>query len=115
MFWSDLGPNVSYEAIGIVDSDLPTVGVFAKADESDTPKKSSGECDESDNQQEKKENKGDKQPKDKEKKQTQSNDLDPDNDYGKGVVFYLCEGRVVGIVLWNVLNRISIAREVSCN
>lgn len=33
MFWSDLGPDVGYEAIGIVDSSLPTVGVFAKATE----------------------------------------------------------------------------------
>lgn len=31
MFWSDLGPDVGYEAIGIVDSSLPTVAVFAKA------------------------------------------------------------------------------------
>lgn len=33
MFWSDLGPDVGYEAIGIIDSSLPTVGVFAKAAE----------------------------------------------------------------------------------
>ncbi|KAM6354320.1 apoptosis-inducing factor 1, mitochondrial isoform 2-T2 [Alca torda] len=38
MFWSDLGPNVGYEAIGLVDSSLPTVGVFAKATAKDTPK-----------------------------------------------------------------------------
>lgn len=38
MFWSDLGPDVGYEAIGIVDSTLPTVGVFAKATDKDTPK-----------------------------------------------------------------------------
>ena len=31
MFWSDLGPDVGYEAIGVVDASLPTVGVFAKA------------------------------------------------------------------------------------
>lgn len=37
MFWSDLGPEIGYEAIGIVDSSLPTVGVFAKATEKDTP------------------------------------------------------------------------------
>lgn len=30
MFWSDLGPDVGYEAVGIVDSSLPTVAVFAK-------------------------------------------------------------------------------------
>ena len=35
---SDLGPEVGYEAIGIVDSSLPTVGVFAKATAKDTPK-----------------------------------------------------------------------------
>lgn len=37
-FRSDLGPNVGYEAIGIVDSSLPTYGVFAKATAEDTPK-----------------------------------------------------------------------------
>ena len=35
---SDLGPHVGYEAIGIVDAELPTVAVFAKATEKDTPK-----------------------------------------------------------------------------
>ena len=35
---SDLGPDVGYEAIGIVESDLPTVGVFAKASSRDTSK-----------------------------------------------------------------------------
>jgi len=38
MFWSDLGPDVGYEAIGIVDSCLPTVGVFAKSSKKDAPK-----------------------------------------------------------------------------
>ena len=38
MFWSDLGPDVGYEAIGVVDASLPTVGVFAKATSKDTPK-----------------------------------------------------------------------------
>jgi len=35
---SDLGPQVGYEAIGLVDSSLPTVGVWAKATKQDTPK-----------------------------------------------------------------------------
>lgn len=37
MFWSDLGPKVGYEAIGLVDSSLPTTGVFAKNNGEDTP------------------------------------------------------------------------------
>lgn len=38
MFWSDLGPEIGYEAIGIVDSELPTVAVYAKVSTSDKPK-----------------------------------------------------------------------------
>lgn len=34
-------------------------------------------------------------------------------DYGKGVIFYLRDKVVVGIVLWNVFNRMPIARKVS--
>uniref|UniRef100_A0A5S6QUL7 AIF_C domain-containing protein n=1 Tax=Trichuris muris TaxID=70415 RepID=A0A5S6QUL7_TRIMR len=33
-------------------------------------------------------------------------------DYGKGVVFYLRGKRIVGIVLWNVFNRMPIARKL---
>ena len=38
--------------------------------------------------------------------------LDRD-DYGKGIIFYLKNDIVVGILLWNVFNRMSIARQVS--
>lgn len=34
-------------------------------------------------------------------------------DYGKGVIFYLRDNVVVGIVLWNIFNRMPIARKVS--
>lgn len=34
-------------------------------------------------------------------------------DFEKGVVFYLRDDVVVGIVLWNIFNRMSIARRVS--
>ena len=33
--------------------------------------------------------------------------------YGKGVVFYLRDNKVVGLLLWNVFNRMPIARKVS--
>lgn len=36
-----------------------------------------------------------------------------DNDeYGKGIIFYLQNDIVVGIVMWNVFNRMSVARQV---
>ncbi|XP_067131296.1 apoptosis-inducing factor 1, mitochondrial [Centruroides vittatus] len=108
MFWSDLGPDVGYEAIGIVDSSLPTVGVFAKATERDTPKavvEGTGEGLRS---------------------ETEKHAIPPipatdsqiprppeaGDDYGKGVVFYLRDNIVVGIILWNVFNRMPIARKV---
>ena len=34
-------------------------------------------------------------------------------DYGKGIVFYLRDNIIVGVVLWNVFNRMPIARKVS--
>ncbi|XP_069556631.1 apoptosis-inducing factor 1, mitochondrial isoform X2 [Brachyistius frenatus] len=108
MFWSDLGPDVGYEAIGIVDSSLPTVGVFAKATANDTPraateKSGTGIRSES---------------------ETEDTAMSPvasvtpalpvnhKDEYGKGVIFYLRDKVVVGIILWNVFNRMPIARKI---
>ncbi|XP_018432456.1 PREDICTED: apoptosis-inducing factor 1, mitochondrial [Nanorana parkeri] len=109
MLWSDLGPEVGYEAIGIVDSTLPTVGVFAKATEKDTPKRASEES-----------GTGIRSEHDAEEI-TQSKSPTPESapsapapaqqgeSYGKGVVFYLRDNVVVGMVLWNVT--ISVIRD----
>ena len=32
--------------------------------------------------------------------------------FGKGVIFYMQEKRVVGIVLWNIFEQMNIARQV---
>ncbi|XP_054162725.1 apoptosis-inducing factor 1, mitochondrial-like [Oppia nitens] len=112
MFWSDLGPQVGYEAIGIVDSSLPTVGVFAKASEKDTPKaavEKTGEGIRSESDQ-----------KAEDVLKTETTELTeavprtplPGDDFGKGIIFYLKNNIVVGIVLWNVFSRMQIARRV---
>ncbi|XP_072914531.1 apoptosis-inducing factor 1, mitochondrial isoform X2 [Hemitrygon akajei] len=111
MFWSDLGPDVGYEAIGIVDSSLPTVGVFAKGTTKDTPKavtEMSGT--------------GIRSESETEKIATSVNvpasasavahPPVEGEDYGKGVIFYLREKVIVGILLWNIFNRMPIARKV---
>ncbi|XP_055296915.1 putative apoptosis-inducing factor 1, mitochondrial [Sitodiplosis mosellana] len=90
MFWSDLGPKVAYEGIGIIDSKLPTVSVFVQNQTSDSNSTSSvlpsvHAADELN---------------------------DGKDDYSKGVVFYMQDEKVVGIVLWNVFNRINTARAV---
>ncbi|CAJ1064254.1 apoptosis-inducing factor 1%2C mitochondrial isoform X8 [Xyrichtys novacula] len=109
MFWSDLGPDVGYEAIGIVDSSLPTVGVFAKATAKDTPKaatEKSGTGIRSESETE-----------DTATSPVASSTPAPamgahKDDYGKGVIFYLRDKVVVGIILWNVFNRMPIARKI---
>ncbi|XP_077097341.1 apoptosis-inducing factor 1, mitochondrial isoform X2 [Siphateles boraxobius] len=109
MFWSDLGPDVGYEAIGIVDSSLPTVGVFAKATAKDTPKaatEQSGTGIRSESETEEvagafKTGTAAPPP-----------PIQQKEDYGKGVIFYLRDKVVVGIVLWNVFNRMPVARKI---
>lgn len=98
MFWSDLGPDVGYEAIGLVDSTLPTVGVFAKATEDDTPKAAAERA----LQEEQGVSPVDTAPK------------KLSEDFGKGVVFYLREKdeKVVGILLWNIFGRMPLARKI---
>lgn len=93
MFWSDLGPRVGYEAIGIIDSALPTVSVFAKKVDENTNTNKTNETNDSNVNLE------------------QRNRGIPD-DFSKGIVFYLRDEKIVGIVLWNVFNRINTARAI---
>ncbi|TPX30307.1 hypothetical protein SmJEL517_g06105 [Synchytrium microbalum] len=98
MFWSDLGPAIGYEAVGVIDSSLSTVGVWAKGHDQIRPP-SPGET-----------------PKPVSNKpsnpETTSNTKD-DEEYGKGVVFYLSpEKRIVGVLMWNVFGKVPLARQV---
>ncbi|KAL1459871.1 hypothetical protein WDU94_011822 [Cyamophila willieti] len=118
MFWSDLGPKVGYEAIGIVDANLPTVGVYAKSNENDTPQAAavaSGTSDRSHTEGDKVVQNASAATSTSQTSTTSSNissSSKQSSDYGKGVIFYLRNDIVVGIVLWNVFNRMSIARQV---
>lgn len=125
MFWSDLGADVGYEAIGIVDSTLPTVGVFAKPDGA-TPsatvdashEKTSLEPTTSSvkptlvSETAQNDAVSAKKPDSTSENSTKADKPKQQDDYGKGVLFYLREDVVVGIVLWNIFNRMSIARQV---
>lgn len=110
MFWSDLGPDVGYEAIGLVDSVLPTVGVWAKATEADTPKavvEATGEGVRSETEGEGSEPSPVALTQPAAPVPTTSSE-----EFGKGVVFYMRGKRVVGVVLWNVFNRMPLARKI---
>lgn len=70
-FWCDLGPNMGFEAVGVLDSALPTVAVWAKPSSTTT-----------------------------------------DTEYSKGVIFYLRNKQVVGMLLWNIFDGIPIAKKI---
>lgn len=117
MFWSDLGPEVGYEAIGIVDSSLPTVGVFVKTD-SDTTKASNDNESICSNKKKLNSTETQNSIESNLKENDKSISIDDNSkpkkydDFAKGVIFYLRDDIVVGIVLWNIFNRMSIARQV---
>jgi programmed cell death 8 (apoptosis-inducing factor) len=78
MYWSDLGPSISIEAVGITESSLPTVGVWARENMFDAEKGSRQYNDEAD----------------------------------RGIVFYVKNERVVGILLFNVPGKIEAAKRL---
>ncbi|TPX48044.1 hypothetical protein SeLEV6574_g02283 [Synchytrium endobioticum] len=93
MFWSDLGPEIGYEAVGVIDSSLSTVGVWAKGNDQPRPPENAGEPASSSS--------------------VLPVDGKPDEEYGKGVVFYLSpEKQIVGVLMWNVFGKVPLARQI---
>lgn len=135
-----MGPDVGYEAVGLVDSSLTTVGVWARARPIETPKGT--ELDSSDirvqpigqtsisttepqisetNEVKEDESIVSAGPMEIEKEivksvpeikteTLESSEISPS--YGKGVVFYLKNRKIVGILLFNLFNRVNLAKEI---
>lgn len=103
MFWSDLGTDISFEAVGIIDSSLPTVAVFAVPEEE--PQHDS-EVDQTTNQDV---NQNINNPPKSNSAITKASENDR---YDRGVVFYLKNDIIVGILLWNLFSRLNIARRI---
>jgi len=89
MFWSDLGPKIGFEAMGLVDSKrYRTVGFFGKATKEDTPENRDAVKDSI------------------ELKNAQNDDSEK---YGKGVIFYVNKKNViVGCVTWNIFGIVEV-------
>lgn len=112
MFWSDLGPKIGFEAIGLTDSELQTVAVYAKGQPEDEPQKEDSEGNREQKDIEPSATASELKHKIPETKATRATTSSTQGDYNKGVVFYLKENKVVGVVLWNIFNRIPIARKI---
>ncbi|XP_050077267.1 apoptosis-inducing factor 1, mitochondrial [Anopheles maculipalpis] len=130
MFWSDLGPRISYEAIGLIDSTLPTVAVFAKRTAEELSRAAvptvaaaaAAGGNDSEKLQAANANVGSVMeaknvsmvPLSEQAKPTEKPVKEPveDGSFDKGVIFYLRDKKVVGLVLWNVFNRMGTARKI---
>jgi apoptosis-inducing factor 1 len=132
---SDLGPEVGYEAVGLVDSSLTTVGVWARAHSIESPQGT--ELDTSDirvqtigqtsistaepkfsqfpqfSQFSQLNSEGGPAEIESDEIKTEiSTSAEISPSYGKGVVFYLKERQIVGILLFNLFNRVNLAKEI---
>ncbi|KAL5280169.1 AIFM1 family protein [Megaselia abdita] len=132
MFWSDLGPDIGFEGIGLVDPSLETVAVFAKPSKlqrttsnlDDPPAHYKAEQKEHSSEEKPTEKKEEVEHKPKteevkyekpemaEHKWPAFEEDHSSPDYGKGVIFYMKDNKVVGILLWNIFNRIGLARTI---
>ncbi|XP_052896087.1 apoptosis-inducing factor 1, mitochondrial [Anopheles moucheti] len=125
MFWSDLGPRISYEAIGLIDSALPTVAVFAKRTAEEMSRAVAavtGGANDSEKLQAANANvsvdvkavsiTGGEQKQVEPAKEQSKGQQEPEDSFDKGVIFYLRDKKVVGLVLWNVFNRMGTARKI---
>jgi apoptosis-inducing factor 1 len=116
MFWSDLGPKIGYEAVGLVDSQLSTVSVWAKASEADTPAAAVSQpenlrgVDVQDIKPSSETATSNKQP-----GNPAEGTVFSDEKFGKGLVFYTKNKKVVGVLLFNVFGKVQEARDVISN
>ncbi|XP_066992051.2 putative apoptosis-inducing factor 1, mitochondrial [Anabrus simplex] len=83
-FRSTMGPSLSYEGLGVIDSSLDTVSVFLSGKDKN-PIVDISTC---------------------------NKYIAAKNNYERGVIFYLFKNKVVGIILWNLPEKSRIAREV---
>ncbi|XP_052870154.1 apoptosis-inducing factor 1, mitochondrial [Anopheles cruzii] len=111
MFWSDLGRRISYEAIGLIDSSLPTVAVFAKQSAAERARSVAEASGDSDKLQAANAVGGAEVTKKEADDSSKPAESESEN-FDKGVIFYLRDKKVVGLVLWNVFNRMGTARKI---
>ncbi|XP_078323336.1 apoptosis-inducing factor 1, mitochondrial-like isoform X2 [Crassostrea virginica] len=111
IFWSDLEPYVSFQAIGIVDSNLETYAVFERPPEKKKKKKATESSTEiAENSKVVKQSAGTSQFSTEVSKDPKS--VEPKEEFNKGVIFYLRGGSIVGVLMWNISGKIYRARQV---
>ncbi|KAF9122386.1 Apoptosis-inducing factor 1, mitochondrial, partial [Mortierella sp. 14UC] len=114
MFWSDLGPHIGYEAVGILDSKLSTVSIWTKkptiaaadaaaaAASEETPKKESAD----------KKDEGKRERATATPLPAEAVKVEDKEKYNKGLVLYLKDKKIVGLLMWNNFGKVEDARKI---
>ncbi|KAG0356528.1 Apoptosis-inducing factor 1, mitochondrial [Podila minutissima] len=103
MFWSDLGPHIGYEAVGILDSKLSTVSIWTKK-----PTVAEGDKEATD------------APSDAATAEratatplpAEAVKVEDKEKYNKGLVLYLKDKKIVGLLMWNNFGKVEDARKI---
>ncbi|KAF9140720.1 Apoptosis-inducing factor 1, mitochondrial [Mortierella sp. GBA39] len=113
MFWSDLGPHIGYEAVGILDSKLSTVSIWTKkptvaaADAAAAEEGTKEESAAADKKDESKRERATATPLPAEVVKVEDKEK-----YNKGLVLYLKDKKIVGLLMWNNFGKVDDARKI---
>ncbi|GJJ78348.1 apoptosis-inducing factor 1 [Entomortierella parvispora] len=113
MFWSDLGPHIGYEAVGILDSKLSTVSIWTKkptvaaADAEKKEAASESAAAATPISEESKLERATATPLPAEAVKVEDKEK-----YNKGLVLYLKDKRIVGLLMWNNFGKVEDARKI---
>ncbi|KAG0364935.1 apoptosis-inducing factor, mitochondrion-associated, C-term-domain-containing protein [Gamsiella multidivaricata] len=122
MFWSDLGPHIGYEAVGILDSKLSTVSIWTKK-----PTVAAAAASDDDGKKEESkavtpstkttaaagsEKEGKRERATATPLPAEAVKVEDKEKYNKGLVLYLKDKKIVGLLMWNNFGKVDDARKI---
>ncbi|KAF9291973.1 Apoptosis-inducing factor 1, mitochondrial [Mortierella alpina] len=118
MFWSDLGPHIGYEAVGILDSKLSTVSIWTKKPTTTAAAAADGAAEESSSKEEPATKTAVAEKEGKRERATatplpaETVKVEDKEKYNKGLVLYLKDKKIVGLLMWNNFGKVDDARKI---
>ncbi|KAG0256337.1 Apoptosis-inducing factor 1, mitochondrial, partial [Actinomortierella ambigua] len=110
MFWSDLGPHIGYEAVGILDSKLSTVSIWTKKPTATAAAAAASETTEA--AEEKPKGEAERERATATPLPAEAVKVEDKEKYNKGLVLYLKDKKIVGLLMWNNFGKVDDARKI---
>ncbi|KAF9969949.1 Apoptosis-inducing factor 1, mitochondrial [Actinomortierella ambigua] len=117
MFWSDLGPHIGYEAVGILDSKLSTVSIWTKkptaaAAAASTEAAAAVAAAAAPVAEEKPKAEAERERATATPLPAEAVKVEDKEKYSKGLVLYLKDKKIVGLLMWNNFGKVDDARKI---